>query len=315
MPRSFSLLLLAFLWSGPLMAADPVTVRVVDGSEPTLCAEKDNVYLKLYGPAVRSFTVEAVHPNYMGMLMHDRSAPDFTNCDFDEGPKGYEFIPKRVTIYEDIEWQLVAYTFKNFWRPNLVPFTVGDKTHDGFHLVQLWVRSNQRAEEVLVLYPGDGYWRARPLPPLHLGWSAYGSSFLVGPVEVEGRPIVDIAAIRFDPEKKRFDFDLVRGGKGSLEVKELDRDKLALDVALIPDPAGWGDRPFAALRSMFVTETNNDAARIAWRHPGNERWGEAHIMGFGEVKDAIELWTGRWSASRHNTSAPDTVFRAFKGAE
>ena len=39
MPRAFSLLLLALLLSGPVVAADPVTVRVVDGSEPTLCAE------------------------------------------------------------------------------------------------------------------------------------------------------------------------------------------------------------------------------------------------------------------------------------
>ena len=293
--------------------AAEVPVRVVDASEPTLCAEKDNVYVKLYAPEVRRFTVKAVHPSYMGMLAHDRSAPDFTNCDFDEGPKGFEFVPRRETIYEDIELQLVAYTFKSFWRPSLVPFSVAGKAHEGYHLVQLWVRVDQRAEEVLVLYPGDGYWRARPLPPRHLGWSAYGSSFLVGPVEVEGRPIVDLAAVAFDPERKRFDFDFVRGGKGSLEVAGLDRDKLSLNVSL--EPGDWGDRPFAALRSMFVTETNNDVARVAWREPGNERWGEAPIMGFGQIPAALDLWTGRWSPSRHNTSAPDTVFKGFKGAE
>ena len=36
-----------------------------------------------------------------------------------------------------------------------------------------------------MLYPQDGYWRARPLPPVNLKWSAYGSSFLVGPVEFD----------------------------------------------------------------------------------------------------------------------------------
>ena len=35
-------------------------------------------------------------------------------------------------------------------------------------------------------------WRARPLPPANLKWSAYGSSFLIGPIETVGRPLVDI---------------------------------------------------------------------------------------------------------------------------
>ncbi len=68
----------------------------------------------------------------------------------------------------------------SFWRPNTVPVRVGDRVEQGFHVVQLWVRFRERAEEVLVFYPPDGYWRARPLPPPHMRWSAYGSSFLVG---------------------------------------------------------------------------------------------------------------------------------------
>ena len=42
----------------------------------------------------------------------------------------------------------------------------------------------------MVLYPPDGYWRARPLPFEDMRWTAYGSSFLVGPVETQERPIV-----------------------------------------------------------------------------------------------------------------------------
>ena len=63
---------------------------------------------------------------------------------------------------------------------------VGNRVETGFHLLQLWTRYQERAEEVLVLYPADGYWRARPLPPQNLRWSAYGSSFLIGPVETVG---------------------------------------------------------------------------------------------------------------------------------
>ena len=85
----------------------------------------------------------------------------------------------------------------------------------GLHVVQLWVLHNERAEEVLVVYPPDGYWRARPLPPAHMRWSAYGGSFLVGPVEVQDRPIVDLKDIFFDPYTKTFTMNFARGGSAS----------------------------------------------------------------------------------------------------
>ena len=53
-------------------AADDLAVDVQNASKPTLCAEEDNVYLKLISPEVRRFTVEAVHPNYIGTIVVDR---------------------------------------------------------------------------------------------------------------------------------------------------------------------------------------------------------------------------------------------------
>ena len=38
-------------------AADDLAVDVQNASEPTLCAEKDNIYLQLISPEVRRFTV------------------------------------------------------------------------------------------------------------------------------------------------------------------------------------------------------------------------------------------------------------------
>src|SRR6266550_2700615 len=61
--------------------AAPIAVEVVNASEPTLCAEKDNVYLQLRSAEVRQFTVVAEHPAYAGTIVADRSAPDFRNCD------------------------------------------------------------------------------------------------------------------------------------------------------------------------------------------------------------------------------------------
>ncbi len=178
-----------------------LAVDVINASEPTLCAEKDNVYLKLQSAEARRFTVEAAHPAYVGTIVKDQWAPDFTNCDMSSDPS-FKFEKRRLTIYETEEWQLVGLTFPSFWRPNQVPVRVGNRVETGFHLLQLWTRYQERAEEVLVLYPADGYWRARPLPPQNLRWSAYGSSFLIGPVETAGRPFVDIKDVAFDPETR-----------------------------------------------------------------------------------------------------------------
>jgi hypothetical protein len=284
---------------------------VTNASEPVLCAEKDNVTLNLTSPEVRRFRVQATHPAYIGALTQDRHAPDFTACGQELTRETTEVRPPRqVTFYEDVETWLTGTTFQNFWRPHDVPFRVGDRVERGLHVVQLWVRRDQRAEEVLVIYPADGYWRIRPLPPAHMRWSAYGSSFLVGPIESEGRPVVNIKEISFDPKTMSFRLAFARGGGATLRVDKLDRDQLALDVTLDEPVAG---RPFAALRSMYVTEFNADVARIALREPDAKGWREEPIMTFGRAK-ATDVWAGRLVPSRHNTSAPDMIFNRFEAA-
>jgi hypothetical protein len=291
----------------PAHAAEPIAVEVVNASEPTLCAEKDNVYVQLRSAEVRRFTIIAEHPAYAGTIVADRSAPDFRNCDMSSDPV-FKAEPRRVTLYETLELQLVGYTFPSFWRPNTVPVRVGNRIETGLHLIQLFTKYRQRTEEVLVLYPADGYWRARPLPPPHLGYSAYGSSFLVGPVEMTGRPFVDIKEIAFDPASLTFHLAFARGGGASLHVSGVDEERITIEVRL--DAAIEGSRPFAALRSMFVTETNADAARTSWRVPGSQAYEVAPVMDFRRAT-ALEFWAGRRLPSRHNTSAPDMIFRDF----
>ena len=289
---------------------DGIAVEVTNASEPVLCAEKDNVTLNLTAPDVRRFRVQATHPAYIGALAQDRHAPDFTACQ-ELSPATTEIRPPRqVTFYEDVETWLTGTTFTNFWRPHDVPFRVGDRVERGLHVVQLWVRRDERAEEVLVIYPADGYWRIRPLPPAHMRWSAYGSSFLVGPVETEGRPLVNFKEIAFDPKTMSFRLVFARGGTATLKVDRLDRDQLALDVTLDQPITG---RPFAALRSMYVTEFNADVARLALREPDAKGWREEPIMSFRRAR-ATDVWAGRLVPSRHNTSAPDMIFNRFQAA-
>jgi hypothetical protein len=240
----------------------------------------------------------------------DRTAPDFRNCDMSADPV-YPGTPRRVTIYETADLQLVGHTFSGFWRPAAVPVRVGTRVETGLHLLQLYVKFKDRTEEVLVVYPADGYWRARPLPPTQLAASAYGSSFLLGPVETAGRPFVDITEIAFDPATRTFRLAFARGGAANLRVDAVDQEHIALSARF---DAPIAAQPFAALRSMFVTDTNADVAQVAWRVPGGKAYEVAPVMDFRRA-DALELWAGRRLPSRHNTSAPDMIFSDFRGSE
>jgi len=308
MLRSLLTLASLLLLASPSLGADTLAVDVANASEPVLCAEKDNVTLTFASPQVRRLRIEAAHPVYVGGIRTDRWEPNWTDCHDISAESSAAPPARKVTFYEDVETWLTGYTYSNFWRTTDVPFRVGDRVEHGLHLVQLWVRRNDRAEEVAVIYPADGYWRIRPLPPAHLGWSAYGSSFLIGPVETEARPVVKISAIDFDPATLTFRLAFAAGGGATLKVDKLDRERLALDVAFDRAIAG---RPFAALRSMYVTETNNDVARVALREENAKGWREEPIISFKAAK-ATDLWAGRVAPSRHNTSAPDHLFNRFR---
>lgn len=306
-PLLVSLTLLSAL---PAHAASDVAVEIRNESEPVLCAEKDNVTIKAISPEVRRFQIEAAHPAYIAGLVRDNWEADWTACDMTGDPVFKAPVPpRRVTFYESIEYWLVGYTFETFWRPADTTFKVGDRVEKGLHLVQLWKLGKDKSYEVLVVYPQDGYWRARPMPPQHLGFSSYGSSFLFGPIEQDGaRPVVNIKEIEFDPKTTSFKLAFKDGSSGTLTLDSVDENRMVLDAVL--DRPVTGGKGFLALRSMYVTEFNNDVARIALREPGAKGWREEKLMSFTGGK-ATDVWMGRTTHSRHNTSSPDMVFRNF----
>jgi hypothetical protein len=284
-------------------------VKVENRSTPVLCAEKDNVHLNFLSPLVRQFRIQAIHPAYIGILASDRYQPDWTSCDM-EHDTVFAANARRLTFWETPDLWLTGYTLKSFWRPNTVPFRVGDRIEQGFHVVQVWMRFRERAEEIMVLYPPDGYWRARPLPYADLRWTAYGSSFLVGPVEFSDRPVVALKEIAFDPGTRTFMLAFSRGGSAKVTLTLVDQERIVLDVKLEgPIP---GELPFTALSSMYTSEFNADAAKVAWRVKNGDGWLEAPITQFSGA-EVTELWAGRTVPSRHNTSAPDVVFSRFSG--
>ena len=58
-------------------------------------------------------------------------APDFRNCDMSADPV-HRAEPRRVTLYETADLQLIGHTFPAFWRPNTVPVRVGARVDQGF---------------------------------------------------------------------------------------------------------------------------------------------------------------------------------------
>lgn len=286
----------------------PRTVEFLDASRPTRCAEEDNVDVPIRGEGVAAFRVVAEHPPYVASIVEDSTAPDFTDCDMSNDPV-FRFTPRTVVLHEDATLRVVGHAFETFWRPEQVDVVVGGRVERGLHLVQIVRRGAQRDVEMLVVYPSDGYWRAKPLPPPNLPDTAYGSSFLVGPVEQRGRPMVAFRRIAFDPAAMRFDLDFADGRRGTLAFAEASSARMELAVTLDPPvPAG---QAFAALRSMYVRTDQADVS-IA-RTPADDTAAPVRpIIGFGGFR-AADARFGRIAPSKHNLSAPDMVFRGFLG--
>lgn len=292
------LALLLALAAGEARAGE--SVRVENASHRTRCAEEDNVYVKLLGAGIRHLTIEARHPAYLARLTEDNKDADFSDCTPGHDPS-FAAEPKDVVLYDGPEYRLMGHSFAGFWRKAEVPFRVGAATTPALHLVQLFRKLEGEAVEVLVVYPPDGYWRAKPLPPKGHAETAYGSSFLVGPIEEERRPFVVLTAIEFVPAEASFRLSF-RDGAGSLRVAEASRERTRIEVTL---PPGAANRPFAALRSMFVSTEKADTAEAVLPDAS-----PIPVLGFTAAETRAVTFA-RSQPGHHNKSAPDITFGDF----
>jgi hypothetical protein len=271
----------------------------------TRCAEMDNVLVALENPNVMRFTIRATPPAYLAGREGDSMAPDFTDCVFPDEPI-WDFEPFTVTLYEDDRILLRGHREVKSWRPEVVDFTVGERTVSGLHLTQLFVKLDGRFVEVLVLYSVDGYWRPRPLPPVDREETGFGSSLLVGPIEVDRRPLVRMTEVVFDPETLSYTLRFARGGEGVVRLVSARRGETRLEVSL---GAAVTDGPFAMLSSMHVTPDNADVSRVSARE--GALWRSMAIDAL-ETVEGLEFDFGRDIPSRHNYSAPDVIFGPFE---
>ncbi len=291
---------------GTLGVAAPVAVDFVNASRATRCAEEDNVYVKLLAAGIASFRISAEHPPYIAAVRKDSTAPDFTACDM-SGDPSFRFTPRKVMLYEDAAIRLVGHTFVSFWRPDVVDFRVGREDERGLHLVQLIKRGPRGEVEILVVYPADGYWRVKPLPPQTLKDTAYGSSFLFGPIEEGERPFVAIRSISLrsgdDDVPARLPRWHERRARRSPATPAGTRLALALDPPVAARPA--------FRRAALDVRDAGTGGRSGCRVAGRAR--RAPILdSAGSTRARVRF--GRVKQSRHNLSAPDLVFDGFATA-
>ncbi|NDZ16867.1 hypothetical protein C7T35_02290 [Variovorax sp. WS11] len=310
--RLHAAVLLWALLSAAAASAAPAQATVSNDTHTTACAEEDNVSLNLDGARIRRFRVEALPPVYLTSIEQDRTAPDFSGCNFDGSthptdPR-YSFKERRAVLHDGPRWQVVGITLPSFWRPERVPVRVDGRQDRGFHMIQVFAKTGAKPLEAIVMYPSDGYWRIKPLPAPRFGDGVYGSSFVMGPVEQAGRPMTRIASIAIDTKPLAFKLLFANGGEAKVDVREISEARTTLDVAMKPG-RGQGAR-FAVLRSMYVAPDNADMSEVAWRTVPNAAEERKPLP---EVKtlQAADVRFGRSIPSRHNTSAPDIRFGGF----
>ena len=288
------------------LAETEISLRSV-GYE-TRCAEMDNVLVELNAERIGAFRVTATHPDYLVPGMPDTVEPDFTDCVFPEEPIWTYDNTFEAVLYKDDRILLRGLRLRYSWRPEDVPFHVAGRTFYGVHLTQLFVKTPTGPYEVLVLYPVDGYWRPRPLPPADRDSTGFGASLLFGPVETDRRPLVRFVEVRFDPATLTYALRFARGGWGLVRLADLSREALTLEITLDMPP---GEDTVALLSSMHVAPDNADIARVAVRAAGATAW---HDMAIDRLETAVGAETDfrRAVPSRHNTSAPDIRFHGFR---
>lgn len=294
-----------------------ISVDVLNKSVATKCAEEDNVSYQFQAPKIAGYTITMTSPAYLDKIVRDITAPDFSQCPWytppAPSPYAKPYNPPTAVLWEDEQYIVKGVVYPDFWRPTVVPVKVKTVNQNFLHLVQVWKKvAGGGALEFLVMYPQDGYWRLKPLPPFRLHEVVYGSSFLVGPVEESTRPFVAYKSVEFDPETLTFTLEFQKGGKGFVKLTELDVGRA--QVAVTYDPPLDGKLPFAGLRSMYAGPEHADTADAIWRATPGGAVQRASVIDFKTGK-AAEITFGRSVISTHNTSAPDMTYGAFSDSK
>ena len=272
-------------------------------SVATLCAESDNVGIPFWANT-SSFSIEATHPTYQAVAT--TCAEDFTNCP-ESSSAEYIFTPYRATF--DFEQILITVVREpKWWRPLGMSVTInGENPQNDIHFlnIQKKVLNSNSWPEVLVVYM-DGNVRLKPLPPVGITDTCFGSSVIIGPVAFDQRALAEISIINLDTVTQELNITYRNGGTATISLLEIDSTKARIQVKI-----GYAtdSLPIAMFRSMFVTDGNADTDHVEWRDAANTLHDD-DIMPFSGGEGS-EWYFYRATPSQHNTLAPDIRISIF----
>jgi hypothetical protein len=207
------------------------------------------------------------------------------------------------TIYRSDD-VIIEAVFVEFWwlapERMTVTLTNGKKTKNvayiRFYRPLPW---NGGYAQVLVLYQ-DGNLRLLPVAPEGVDWIPFGTSVIVGqPRTDSNRPYVNIKEVVIDPE--RWQMGLLYKDGSSVRMKlnctYTQTQLFVSDLYLTKDPF---TNPFLTIRSMFVTEGNNDVDSVKV----DDRYSRHIMEKFGALQGRSFAFFRR-CISKHLTLSPD----------
>lgn len=213
-------------------------------------------------------------------------------------------VAERVeTIYRSDD-VIIEAVFVEFWwlAPEIMDVTLtnGKKT-EGVAYIRFYrpLPWNGGYAQVLVLYQ-DGNIRLLPVAPEGIDWIPFGTSVIVGQPETDSnRPYVLIKEVFIDPE--RWQMSLLYKDGSSVRMKlncTYSETQLSVsDLHFTKDPF---TNSFLTVRSMFVSEGNNDVDSIKI----DDKY-SIHIMdNFGAIQGRSFTFFRR-CISKHLTLSPD----------
>lgn len=153
--------------------------------------------------------------------------------------------------------------------------------------------------QVFVLYQ-DGNSRILTFPPprLESSWIPFGSSVIIGPSDPNVvRPYAAISRVDINVAELKMTLHYQAGGQAVIMLMA-NRSSTVLKVINITY-AGNASLPFATLRSMWVTDGNSDADRIATES------GVWNIQHGWNIISGTNILFFRECVSQHNTLSPD----------
>lgn len=258
-------------------AATPSSCAV-NMSQPTLCAEHDEVsvgvYLRRKAPG-KEATITALHPRYS--VTNWSCLPDFTNCPAGEGVGG---TPVCSTVFDNGVTVIRACEEPGFWKPAMSMSVRGGQSATG-HRIVIHQRLKLPREatfwpEVFAMY-SDGYARLKPLinvdPDVNNDGSqdrdnCYGASVVIGPAqEVATRPFAEVSSILIDKPKAKPVCLFITYTNGTTARLCLTASRTQAVASLTANyDFNATDRPLLIYRSNFVDADTNDVTHVRMRN-------------------------------------------------